>query len=527
MWDKVRLLYHTLKFLKPIQIYYRLFYWLRERYRRISGYVRPLSQPGAVVRLPNMLADVSPAGSLYLGDNTFRFLNREKRFAESIDWNYAEYGKLWTYNLTYFEYLLQPEISPDEGLRLIRAFIAAGSDVRDGWEPYPLSLRIIHWIKFLVRQGINDPEINASLRAQVGALIDQREYHLLGNHLLENGFALFFAAVYFRDRQWYGVALDILRPQLAEQILRDGAHFELSPMYHQLMLWRVLDCYNLARQNQGWWTEFSDTLAGTGRRMVSWLRHLTFADGSIPLLNDAAPGINPSSASILEYAARLDLVGHQLPLSDSGYRIFCTDRTTTMVDVGRPGPDYIPGHAHCDALSIVLAVDGRPVLVDRGVSTYEATDRRLEERSTSAHNTVQVGEYEQAEIWASFRMGRRSVPSVTTDEPHRLTARIDYPTAPVWHERDVAVTTDGSLHIVDRCNARATAYFHFHPDVKVAREGKNLRAGNLTFAFSAKDWSLEDYRYAAGFNNLVPAIRAVVPFDQSLTTHLSLSRSFS
>ena len=36
----------------------------------------------------------------------FIFLNKTKTFADgSIDWNYSKFGKLWTYNLNYFDFL--------------------------------------------------------------------------------------------------------------------------------------------------------------------------------------------------------------------------------------------------------------------------------------------------------------------------------------------------------------------------------------------------------------------------------------
>ena len=527
MWGKVRLLYHTLKFLKPIQINYRLFYWLRGHWRRLSGYRRAVTLPGVPARLPAMVPGPEPATRQYLGEGAFRYLNREKHFGADVDWNFRDYGKLWTYNLNYFEFLLQSDLSEREGLRLIHHFIDRAAGLQDAWEPYPLSLRIIHWIKFAIRHGIRDRRLEESLRAQTEALIDQREYHLLGNHLLENGFALYFAAVYFEDVRYYAHARGILKPQLREQVLADGAHFELSPMYHQLMLWRILDCYNLATRNPGEWTELRELFSELGRRMLSWLNHLTFTDGSIPLLNDAAPGINPSTASLREYAEELGLPHSSIPLGASGYRMRNGERWQVIFDAGVPGPDYIPGHAHCDALSVLLAVDGMPVLVDRGVSTYEATEQRWLERSTTAHNTVSVAGAEQAEIWASFRMGRRSRPVLLVDEPDRLAARIDYPTAAYWHERTLRVMTQDSIRVEDRCNAGGVAYFHFAPGLEPERIASGVRAGDVTFAFSSEDWSLEPYRYATGFNKLVPATRVVIRFDRTLTTDLTLSRSFS
>ena len=77
---------------------------------------------------------------------------------------------------------------------------STGTEV--GWEPYPLSLRIVNWLKFLVRYG-RDLEQRGEGRkidlllpslAQQAATLDRRlEKDLLGNHLLKNIKALLFA----------------------------------------------------------------------------------------------------------------------------------------------------------------------------------------------------------------------------------------------------------------------------------------------------------------------------------------------
>src|SRR5690606_27785019 len=87
---------------------------------------------------------------------TFEFLNRPVSFEHSIDWNYSLEGKLWTYNLNYFDYLLQPGMTSDQGLVLIRDFIRKMDRCTDGLEPYPISLRSINWIKFLCIHRIQD-----------------------------------------------------------------------------------------------------------------------------------------------------------------------------------------------------------------------------------------------------------------------------------------------------------------------------------------------------------------------------------
>ena len=46
---------------------------------------------------------------------------------------------------------------------------------------------------------------------------------------------------------WLRRGLFILRRELAEQVLEDGGHFELSPMYHALILEDLLDLVNLSQ----------------------------------------------------------------------------------------------------------------------------------------------------------------------------------------------------------------------------------------------------------------------------------------
>jgi len=41
--------------------------------------------------------------------------------------------------------------------------------------------------------------------------------------------------------------LKILSSQVPEQILNDGGHFELSPMYHSIILEDILDLINIMR----------------------------------------------------------------------------------------------------------------------------------------------------------------------------------------------------------------------------------------------------------------------------------------
>jgi heparinase II/III-like protein len=70
--------------------------------------------------------------------------------------------------------------------------------------------------------------------------------------------------------------------------------------------------------------------------------------------------------------------------------------TQTIFDIGQHG-FLNGGHAHADALSIVMSVQGKPFLVDPGTCTYTIdTERRNLFRSTAMHNTVTVDDRSQS-----------------------------------------------------------------------------------------------------------------------------------
>ena len=133
----------------------------------------------------------------------FTFLNIPHNFSNQIDWNYTEYGKLWTYNLNYFDFLNQEGMSKEIGIDLINDYIENDKTLKDGKEPYPISLRGINWVKFLSENRVCDSRINKILHQHYFILLKNLEYHLLGNHLLENAFSLLFGAYYFQDEKLY------------------------------------------------------------------------------------------------------------------------------------------------------------------------------------------------------------------------------------------------------------------------------------------------------------------------------------
>jgi len=518
----------------------------RRKFYSVIGYRYPQSIPSNSVELK--LQPSIPAYYSYLGNNTFQFLNLEKGFENSIDWNYADYGKLWTYNLNYFDFLHQPGIDKATGWSLIRDFISNSNYLKDGLEPYPISLRGINWIKFFTRHHINDQKTNDHLYAQYYRLLKNPEYHLMGNHLLENGCSLLFGAYYFNDKKLYDKAAKIIKSELEEQILEDGGHFERSPMYHQIILFRLLECLNLAKNNDLFDHELESLLIDTCKKMIRWLNAITFTNGDIPLVNDSASGIAPITEQINAYARRLlntestekklttkDTKGHKgknnslcsfasfVVKNGTGYRKMVGDDYEMVIDVGDIGPDYIPGHAHSDTFSFVLHIHGQPVIVDTGVSTYEKNQQRLMERSTVAHNTVMVEDKEQSEVWSGFRVGKRAkIVNLREKDGFIQASHNGYKSLGITHERKWTYDLN-EIHIEDIIHGSskksAPAFLHFHPSVNLSIDKNKINVNKSTFLVNGYE-SIEkkSYTYALGFNKLVKADYLIIRFKNHLHT---------
>ena len=145
----------------------------------------------------------------------------------------------------------------------------------------------------------------------------------------------------------------------------------------------------------------------TASHMLGHLESIVYRNGDIPLVNDAAYGISPRCADLYDYARRLEIGWERIPLGACGYRKLTNHKYEVLVDVGNFAASYQPGHSHADTLSFELRADGRPVVVDTGISTYEKNARRQYERSTVAHNCVSVRGGDSSEVWGGFRVGRR------------------------------------------------------------------------------------------------------------------------
>ena len=409
--------WNTLRYLKFSQIVVRV----GRKFRRVKIDLSPADVPR---RHSGVWIEPAKRTQRITGEQSFCFLNKSNDLVSVDDWNNRDWSKLWLYNLHYFDDLTA--IDANQRVSWHQALICRWinenpSGEGNGWEPYPSSLRIVNWIKWVLTGNVLEESWEHSLTVQVRYLSSNLETHLLGNHLFANAKALLFAGLFFEGAEaehWYQIGLKIVERELPEQVLSDGGNFELSTMYHAIFLEDLLDLVNVHRV---YGKKLPSGIEERILAMFNWLEVMCHPDGEISFFNDAAFGITPSIKEIQDYGARLSMLSslmgesdkweHQnslVDLQESGYSRVVVGDAVALIDRAAIGPDYLPGHAHADTLSFELSLFGQRVVVNSGTSVYGASLERQRQRGTAAHATVVIDGEDSSEVWGGFRVARRA-----------------------------------------------------------------------------------------------------------------------
>jgi uncharacterized heparinase superfamily protein len=529
-------IWRTVRWLRPAQVWGRL----RFRLQRPSPDLReaPLRRATA----GPWVAPPAREASL-VGPAAMRFL-AETHDLDEVGWDDPSIALLWRYNQHYFDDLNAEGAAAraDWQRALLQRWVDENPPGRGtAWAPYPTSLRIANWVKWSLAGHELTPACLQSLAVQTRWLMRRLEWHLLGNHLFMNAKALVFAGRFFEGPEadaWCVEGMRILQRELPEQVLADGAQFERSPMYHTLALEDVLDLLNLLVVcGTGPAAALVPELRRRAAAMLHWLRYLRHPDGTLPRFNDSAEGIGPPTDDIERYAAALGITAAAAPdeglhlLQPSGYLRVARGHAVALLDLAPIGPDYLPGHAHADTLSMELSVKGRLLVVNRGTSVYGTGKRRLAERGTELHSTVQVGRHDSSEVWSGFRVGRRARPGPVAIEGWAVEGSHDgythLPGAP-RHRRRWTFEADG-LEVHDRLDPAAAepavARYHLAPGLELVAEGDNhwqVREGQRTLAqvqVTQGRGEVGTTQHAQRFGVLVPAATLAVHLqDQQART---------
>ena len=390
-----------------------------------------------------------------------------------------------------------------------------------------IGIRAISWLwtlfPLLPSRSLDDvsaERIGASLFAQLEHVYRHTSVFTSPNtHLIGEAAALFVGGLVFGDRKrpaaWLQRGAALLAQEAEKQVLDDGVYGELSSYYHCYALDFYLQAVTLAQRNQ---FHFPAGVRNKVCGMLQFLMHLTRPDGTIPLLGDDDGGralaLEQRSYRSFNDALCLGTVLFQREDFKHQAGAFCEEtlwllgedawqihgllkskqpaetqsfypRAGYLIQRSGWGPldDHLVfdcgglgmlagGHAHADALSVVLFSGGRELLVDPGTFVYNgAPEWRNHFRSTRAHNTVTIDDADQAVTAGTFRW--KTKPSCRTAREPALPA-VEYIEAEhdgylrmpggVIHRRRLLHVQPGYWIIVDdfRGSGKHTFDFHYH-----------------------------------------------------------------
>ena len=520
---KISLYWNTIKYFKRKQIVYQFYY--RVRKAKID------------LNLPNnfnhsfheRFASPLLKNKNYIDASRFIFLNTAVEYGDAL-WGDKNHPDLWLYNLHYFDYLNTDNAVQNKlGASYIEKWLKFNPVLIGlGWKPYPLSLRIVNWIRYVIREKISTSTILESLYLQLRALEKQIEHHILGNHIFENYKALCIGGLFFSGKEaqrWFEIGFKGLSQEINEQILEDGGHFELSPMYHAIILEDMLDLYNFF---QAYNKDFPKLWLDKMIKMFDWLNIMCHPDGEISFFNDATFGVAPTLKQLAQYADRLNI---ELPddlskeefvhLKQSGFIRIKLEKLYMIIGVGKIGPDYQPGHAHADSLSYEISYAGKRYIVNSGINQYGLSDERLRQRGTCAHNCLVVNQENSSEVWSGFRVARRANAFVISIDQSNSEYKIK-----VGHDgykrnekgkacyRTFLIKVN-EVDVIDEYDdedANLESYVHFHPNIS----GKTIEK-----IFSSKSQIIfDDYRFHPGFSLSDSAIQAKISGKKIVQYHI-------
>lgn len=431
--------------------------------------------------------------SHFINKNEVKILNSTKKLIPG-KWNYEDETYLWNYNLNYFDFINSKtqDSSVEFSIDNIKDWFASSKKKNTLIEPYPLSLMIINIIKWAVETKKNDKIIEDLVYRQALYVEKNIEWHITGNHLFSNAKALFFAGLYFDSidsKRWLKLSEDILIKEISIQILNDGGNFELSTMYHSLMLEDILDILNISRAYQYVDKKMLlNNLRNKSTQMLNWLEIMSFSDGKMSLFNDSAFNVSQDYKTLINYAEELGIrkIDSQIEneiihLKETGYVKINKNFYEVIVDVAKLGPDFLPSHGHADTLTFEMFAFGEKIIVNGGTSTYAEDESRLNEKGTASHNTVVVDGRNSSDVWSSFRVGSRARPydtkikknenSISIHCSHDGYKRFHQTHTRKWKFKKQTILIEDTIH--GKFN-NATASYKFHKDCIITQISLNL-----------------------------------------------------
>lgn len=194
---------------------------------------------------------------------------------------------------------------------------------------------------------------------------------------------------------------------------------------------------------------------------------------------------------------------------DFGLYVYRSDRIILLVRCGTVGQHGFGGHAHNDALSFELTINGVPLVVDPGTGVYTPdVTMRNRFRSVAAHNTLALLNQEP-NPWADgqrglFRLVDRASARAIVVKPDRFCG--EHWGYGVVHRREILIEKNG-VEGKDECAAigERQVSFHLPPGLCATllpeRNGAEIRQGGVSIVFSGGpgEWGVEKTLFSPAY----------------------------
>lgn len=390
-------------------------------------------------------------------------------------------------------------------------------------------------------------------------------YSSANNHLIGEAAGVYVAAstwpLWPSITEWGNRCRRVLEDECLRQNAPDGGNREQAFAYQTFVLDFLL-LAGLAARARG--EDFSPLYWRRLELMIDFLASLTDVAGRLPMMGDAddghvvrlaaEPGFSAHASLIATGAVlfnRADLAAKAGALdgktatllgveavrrlahlkvrgrhrfrprqqfAESGYYLLgaafdTPDEVRLLADAGPLGYLSIAAHGHADALSFVLTLNAREILVDPGTYAYHTDPAwRRYFRSTRAHNTVGIdGEDQSVQtgnfMWERHARARCLEFEAVGDTQHFVGEHDGYErlAAPVVHRREIMLDTRRQLIEVTDILRGAGEHdvrrsWHFAEDCQVDRTGAALRisAGHTQVLFEPQEELSEVHVHRGG-----------------------------
>lgn len=328
---------------------------------------------------------------------------------------------------------------------------------RDTWRSLEAGLRCESWLRALrlfensgVLGNALRSKIDGCLRVHADYLLETSgDFHKLSNWGVLQDHGLFLLSVYFDDPDLCKVALERLDNNLHCSVMRDGSHWEQSPMYHCEVLHCVADTLLIARQNGIAAPErLVKNVHAMCKALAAWVKPdgrlvcqsdsddtdardllaqgaLLFGDGTLK----AMAGESLREENIWDFGAEASVEYDAIPanrsacssaaLTDSGNYTLRCETGWAHLHCGCLGS----GHGHADLLHLDAGAGGEDVLIDSGRHNYVDSPLRRQLKQPAAHNTTRVDGEDFSVCVDSWGYSRIAIP---VKGEHAFTPEADF-----------------------------------------------------------------------------------------------------